>query len=171
MTAAKRTEFEVLFDWIAAFFTVHVFYLDSPLGIFNQEDFRLPPRLNALIIPHKKSDRKKIIDFLCQSEKIFSMTITENKTADNVDLIVSGRLDTTTAPQLESRLKEAAKGMKTMIIDLKDVEYISSAGLRVVLVAHKLMAGFGGRLAVRNPSPFCKQVFNATGMDSILTII
>ncbi len=99
------------------------------------------------------------------------MDIKESKSTDNVDLIVSGRLDTTTAPQLESRLKEAAKGIKTMIIDLANVEYISSAGLRVILLAHKLMAGFGGRMAVRAPSEFCRQVFSATGMDAILTII
>ncbi len=98
------------------------------------------------------------------------MNITENKNGDTTTLLVSGRLDTTTAPQLESKLRECSKGIKTLNLDLKDVEYISSAGLRVVLLAHKLLAGFGGKLSVQNPSDFCKQVFQATGMDSVLTI-
>ena len=99
------------------------------------------------------------------------MTINENKNGENTELLISGRLDTTTAPQLESRLKECSKNSKLLTLDLKDVEYISSAGLRVVLLAHKLMAGVGGKMAVRSPSAFCRQVFEATGMDGVLTII
>ena len=98
------------------------------------------------------------------------MTISENKNGETLDLIVAGRLDTTTAPQLESKLKECTKDLKALVLDLKDVEYISSAGLRVVLLAHKLMAGFGAKMTIRNPSEFCKQVFEATGMDGVLSI-
>ena len=99
------------------------------------------------------------------------MDIKENKTADTVDLIISGRLDTSTAPQLEARLKESCKGMKNMVLDLKDIEYISSAGLRSILVAHKLMEGVGGKMSVRSPSAFCQQVFEATGLQSVLNVI
>lgn len=99
------------------------------------------------------------------------MNVTENKIGETVELIVSGRLDTSTAPSLDLSIKNASRGMKNLILDLKDVEYISSAGLRVILVAHKLMAGNGGRMAVRSPSPFCRQVLGATGMESILTVI
>ena len=98
------------------------------------------------------------------------MTVTATKLTDAVVLTVVGRLDTTTAPQLESTIKVSAKGVKQLIIDLENVEYISSAGLRVVLVSHKLMAGQGAKMVVRNPSPFCKQVFSATGMDGVLNI-
>ena len=99
------------------------------------------------------------------------MTINENKNGDTAELLISGRLDTTTAPQLDIPLKECSKTCKTLILDLKDVEYISSAGLRVILIAHKLMLGVGGKMNVRNPSAFCRQVLEATGMDGVLTII
>jgi anti-sigma B factor antagonist len=99
------------------------------------------------------------------------MTITETKSDENVILQVAGRLDTTTAPQLESKLKECTKNAKILALDLSNVEYISSAGLRVVLLAHKLMAGVGGKMSIAHPSDFCKQVFAATGMDGVLSII
>lgn len=98
------------------------------------------------------------------------MTITENKAPEVTELCVHGRLDTTTAPDLEAAVKAHAKGLKMLVLNLSDVEYISSAGLRVVLVAHKLMAGFGAKMIVKQPSAFCKQVFSATGMDSVLSI-
>ncbi len=99
------------------------------------------------------------------------MTIAETITGENMELTVSGRLDTTTAPQLETKVKEASRMSKVLVMDLKNIEYISSAGLRVVLLGHKLMAAAGGRMAVRNPSEFCRSVFNATGMDSVLAIV
>ena len=101
------------------------------------------------------------------------MTITEEKNETNANLIlaISGRLDTTTAPELEAKLKDIPKGLKALFLDMKAVEYISSAGLRVVLMAHKMMVATGGSMAVQNPSDFCRQVFEATGMDSVLNII
>ncbi len=99
------------------------------------------------------------------------MIITDKKTGETTELIVSGRVDTTTAPNLEIAIKNACRGIKNLILDLKDVEYISSAGLRSILIAHKLMTGINGRMAVRNPSTFCRQVFGATGLESVLTII
>lgn len=98
------------------------------------------------------------------------MTVTEKRAETAVELVVVGRLDTTTAPQLEMKVKESGKDMKLLILNLKDVSYISSAGLRVVLVAHKLMVGFGAKMVIKSPSDFCKQVFSATGMDAVLTI-
>ncbi len=98
------------------------------------------------------------------------MEILEKNTGDAVELIVSGRLDTTTSPQLESRVHNFAKTTKLLVLDLSAVEYISSAGLRVVLLAHKLMVGNNGKLLLRKPSEFCRQVFEATGMDSALNI-
>ncbi len=98
------------------------------------------------------------------------MDITINKSQGVVELIVSGRLDTTTAPQLEIKLKEVSKEKVTMYMNLSNVEYISSAGLRVVLLGQKMMIAVGGKLIIRSPSAFCMQVFEATGMDGVLTI-
>ncbi|MCR5288409.1 MAG: STAS domain-containing protein [Treponema sp.] len=99
------------------------------------------------------------------------MTITERKNETTVELVVAGRLDTTTAPQLESKLQECTQNMKTLLLDLQNVEYISSAGLRIVLLAHKMMTATGGQMSVRNPSPFCRQIFEATGMDAVLSFV
>lgn len=98
------------------------------------------------------------------------MEITVNKTSESTILEVSGRLDTTTAPAFEAQVKEYFNKTKLLILDIKNVEYISSAGLRVILQAHKGMGAYSGKLIVKNPSDFCQQVFEATGMDSILFI-
>ena len=98
------------------------------------------------------------------------MTITENKSANSLELVIGGRLDTGTAPELEAKLKQIAKDTQTLYLNLANVQYISSAGLRVVLLAHKLMLPTGGKMIIRSPSAFCKQVLEATGMDSILTV-
>ncbi len=99
------------------------------------------------------------------------MDIQEQKNADSYLLQVKGRLDTTTAPELESKIKEVARKTKHLILNLSEIEYISSAGLRVVLQAHKIMASNHAKMSVQNPSDFCKQVLEATGMDAVLSII
>ena len=98
------------------------------------------------------------------------MTITENKTANSIELVISGRLDTGTAPELEAKLKQLPKDIQTLYLNLSSIQYISSAGLRVVLLAHKLMLPKKKKMIIRSPSAFCKQVLAATGMDSILTV-
>ena len=98
------------------------------------------------------------------------MTITENKNNNSLEFVVSGRLDTSTAPELEAKLKQIDKTIQTLYLNLSNIQYISSAGLRVVLLAHKLMLPTGGKMIIRQPSAFCKQVLSATGMDSILTV-
>ena len=97
------------------------------------------------------------------------MTITENKNGNVIELVISGRLDTATAPELEAKLKQVPKDTQTLYLNMQNIQYISSAGLRVVLLAHKLMLPTGGKMIIRSPSVFCKQVLEATGMDSILT--
>ena len=98
------------------------------------------------------------------------MTITENKNGTSLELIVSGRLDTTNAPELEAKLKQVANQTQNLYLNLQNIEYISSAGLRSVLLAHKLMLPTGGKMIIKSPSSFCRQVLEATGMDGILTI-
>ncbi len=99
------------------------------------------------------------------------MTIKENKQPDGIELIVEGRLDTGTAPQLEAVLNKIPKVKQNLYLNLSAVEYVSSAGLRVILLAHKIMLPTGGKMILRSPSAFCKQVLEATGMDKILNII
>ncbi|WP_294429454.1 STAS domain-containing protein [uncultured Treponema sp.] len=96
------------------------------------------------------------------------MTITQNKTSDGLELVVAGRLDTNTAPELEMALKAIEPAKQTLHLNLKDIEYVSSAGLRVILLAHKIMLPTGGKMVIKEPSEFCRQVLSATGMDSIL---
>lgn len=98
------------------------------------------------------------------------MTITENKTNNSIELVIAGRLDTTTAPELETKLRQIQGQAQTLYLNLQNIEYISSAGLRTILLAHKLMLPIGGKMIIRSPSSFCKQVLEATGMDGILAV-
>ncbi len=98
------------------------------------------------------------------------MDINKNKVGDTINIAVSGRLDTNTAPQLEAVIKECAAGSRIMNMDLSAVEYMSSTGLRDILLAHKIMGGAGGKLVVKKPSDFVMQVLEATSMDKLLNI-
>ncbi|MBQ3295613.1 MAG: STAS domain-containing protein [Erysipelotrichaceae bacterium] len=88
---------------------------------------------------------------------------------DNVcKLALRGRLDTTTAPELEAELKNSLEGIEGLEFDLSDLDYISSAGLRVLLFAQKSM--MGKTMVVRNVKPEIMEVFEITGFNDILTI-
>ena len=97
------------------------------------------------------------------------MNITEKINNLDVELVVSGRVDTNTAPQLEAKIKDYMKKCLELVVDMSDVEYISSAGLRVILAGHK-MAGKEKRFILKKPSAFCMQVLEATGMAPLLNI-
>ena len=96
------------------------------------------------------------------------MEVKQSRIGTNVNIAVLGRLDTTTAPQLEKVIKEASQGAKVMYLDLSGVEYMSSTGLRDILLAHKIMGGAGGKMVVQRPSEFVQQVLEATSMDKLL---
>ena len=93
------------------------------------------------------------------------------KKADNEELIVTleGRLDTTTAPQLESELKESLQGIKGLIFDMEKLDYISSAGLRVLLSAQKIM-NKQGEMKLIHVGEAINEIFEVTGFCDILTI-
>ena len=93
------------------------------------------------------------------------------KTAENnaLTLALEGRLDTVTAPQLESELKASLEGVKALTMDLSKLEYISSAGLRVLLSAQKQM-NKQGEMKVTNASETIMEIFEVTGFSDILTI-
>ena len=94
-----------------------------------------------------------------------------NKTRDGGKLCVAleGRLDTTTAPELEASLKEDLDTVTELIIDLAKLEYISSAGLRVLLAAQKTMIKQGS-MVVTHPNDVISEIFEVTGFSTILTI-
>lgn len=98
------------------------------------------------------------------------MTITMNHAADNLTLVLSGRLDTTTAPQLEKALQENLNGVAAVTFDFAGVEYISSAGLRVLLSAQKKMNAAGGEMKLVYVNETVMEVFDITGFTDILTI-
>jgi anti-sigma B factor antagonist len=83
-------------------------------------------------------------------------------------LALRGRLDTTTAPELEAELKNSLEGIDGLEFDLNELDYISSAGLRVLLFAQKSM--MGKTMIVRNVKPEIMEVFEITGFNDILTI-
>ena len=97
------------------------------------------------------------------------MKITKNQEDANLTIALEGRLDTTTAPDLEKTLKESLDGMNTLTFDFAGLDYISSAGLRVLLSAHKAMAGKGG-LKVMHVNEIVQEVFEVTGFSDILEI-
>ena len=84
-------------------------------------------------------------------------------------LEIAGRLDTTTAPQLENVIDAELSGVESLVLDMKALEYISSAGLRVILKAQKLMNGKGG-MKLTNVNETIMEVFEITGFTDILTI-
>ena len=97
------------------------------------------------------------------------MTITKKQNAAALDLALEGRLDTTTSPELEQLLKDYLGGVTELTFDLEKLEYISSAGLRVLLSAQKTM-NKQGSMKLRNVSETIMEIFEVTGFSDILTI-
>ena len=97
------------------------------------------------------------------------LNIKKNAVGDVLTVSLEGRLDTVTAPQLDASLRESMDGMKELILDLRDLEYISSAGLRVLLSAQKAMAK-NGSMKLINVGDILMEIFEVTGFADILTI-
>jgi len=83
---------------------------------------------------------------------------------------LEGRIDTLTAPQLETELAPLLEGVTALVLDFAQVAYISSAGLRVLLTTHKKMLSAGGSLTIANAMPAVREVFDITGFSDILTL-
>ena len=94
-----------------------------------------------------------------------------NKTVDGTHLTfkLDGRLDTVTAPELEAELKNNLDGIETLTIDLENLEYMSSAGLRILLATHKVMKKQGEMKVVR-VNETIMEIFEVTGFLEILTV-
>ena len=97
------------------------------------------------------------------------LNVIKNAQNNILTIALEGRLDTITAPQLEADLSDALNGVATLIFDIEKLEYISSAGLRVLLAAQKKMKGQGDMI-VKNVCETVMEIFDVTGFSEILTI-
>ncbi|MBR2660694.1 MAG: STAS domain-containing protein [Clostridia bacterium] len=97
------------------------------------------------------------------------MTITKEWNGTELKIALEGRLDTMTAPELEAELNQNPGNAESLILDFSKLDYISSAGLRVLLSAHKAMSAKGG-MKVTNVNEIVREVFEVTGFADILTI-
>ena len=97
------------------------------------------------------------------------MTITKNLNGTALEIALEGRLDTMTAPELEKELNRSLDGVKSLVLDFSKLDYISSAGLRVLLSAHKIMNARDG-MKVKNVNEIVQEVLEVTGFADILTI-
>lgn len=97
------------------------------------------------------------------------MTINKKAEGTELTLAVEGRLDTVTAPELEAVLQSSLEGIKELVFDFAALEYVSSAGLRVLLSAQKMM-NKQGSMVIRNVGEMVMEVFEVTGFSDILTI-
>ena len=97
------------------------------------------------------------------------MTIEKNRQGAELTVVLEGRLDTVSAPDLDAVVKNELLGVDTFILDLKKLQYTSSAGLRVILIAQKTM-NKQGKLILKNVSEAVMEVFEMTGLSDLLTI-
>ncbi|MBP5754529.1 MAG: STAS domain-containing protein [Clostridia bacterium] len=97
------------------------------------------------------------------------MTINKQKNENGLLISLEGRLDTTTSPALEQELKESLEGVELLTLDFEKLDYISSAGLRVLLSAQKTM-NKQGEMKIKNVNETILEIFEVTGFNDILTI-
>lgn len=97
------------------------------------------------------------------------MTVEKKQNGEEVTLLVSGRVDTTNANEFESEVTVKMEGAKSLILDFAELEYISSAGLRVVLSIIKRMKN-QGTLAIINANEMIKEIFEVTGFSDLVDI-
>ena len=97
------------------------------------------------------------------------MTISKVLNGNTLEIALEGRLDTRTAPELEAELNQSMEGADSLTLDFSKLEYISSAGLRVLLSAQKIM-NKQGKMTIRNVCPEIMDIFDVTGFVDILNI-
>ena len=104
-----------------------------------------------------------------QKEGIFMLNIRKTVDQKTLTLALEGRLDTVTAPELEKAIAESLPGTETLVFDFSGLDYISSAGLRVLLSAQKQM-NLQGSMRLTNVDSTIMEIFEVTGFSDILTI-
>lgn len=98
------------------------------------------------------------------------MEIIKLNEGSKLTITLEGRLDTTTAPQLETEIKSSLEGVDSLTLNFEKLEYLSSAGLRVILSAQKIM-NKQGTMVIKNVNETIMEVFEVTGFVDILTIV
>ncbi len=98
-----------------------------------------------------------------------ALSITKASSSSSLTITLDGRLDTTTAPQLEAELNTSINGVKDLVFDMASLAYVSSAGLRVLLKAQKIM-NKQGKMTIKNAGQEILEIFEVTGFDEILNI-
>lgn len=104
-----------------------------------------------------------------KNQGVVDMNIEKKENGKELTIILSGRLDTTTAPLLEAELKKSIGGVEQLIFDFAALEYLSSAGLRVLLAAQKVM-NKQGEMVIHNVNDTIAEIFEVTGFSEILTV-
>lgn len=98
------------------------------------------------------------------------MTIIKVQDGDTATLQIDGRVDTNTSPELQKAILEAFQSAKNLHLDLTKVVYVSSAGLRALLIGQKTAASKGGAMELLNVAPTVKAVLDSVGFSKILTL-
>lgn len=98
------------------------------------------------------------------------MEVKFNKQDSTLNVAISGNIDTVTAPELDTKLQENLSGIKDLILDFAAVDYISSAGLRVILMANQQLEDADGTMTIKNANDDVRDVFEMTGFDSLLNL-
>ena len=98
-----------------------------------------------------------------------ALTIAKHRVDDNLVITLEGRLDSTNSQELMDTINNSLQGVTDLVIDVEKLEYMSSAGLRVMLSAQKTMNNQGS-MTVRNASELVRSVFIITGMDSVINL-
>ena len=99
-----------------------------------------------------------------------ALSVTKTKDNETLTAVISGRIDTTTSPELDSEIRSSLDGIKRLVLDFTKAEYISSSGLRVLISLHKSMTAAGGELIISKPAEMVVEVFEVTGFADILNI-
>jgi len=98
------------------------------------------------------------------------MEVKFNKQDSTLTVAISGNIDTVTAPELDTKLQENLSGIKDLILDFAAVDYISSASLRVILMANQQLEDADGTMTIKNANDDVRDVFEMTGFDSLLNL-
>lgn len=97
------------------------------------------------------------------------MKMTKTQNGTSMDIVLEGRLDTESAPELAAELKDGLGQIEKLTVDMSEVEYVSSSGLRVLIKARNSLK-YGGEMIIANANELVREVFDLTGISNIFTM-